>query len=400
MHDSFCLCLFLFVITYYCLNSTLSVSVAMSDNSELIQSELLPSEIVTNILVRLPIKSIIICTCVSKAWKSLIQNPTFISTHLRSSHNKNLLFFNLCLENQKEFYALHNEDDEPDFTQHTSFDYPFLVPDPDAIFRVVGTCNGLLLCLSNNLIKGTSRLCLWNPSIRKLVNLPLTNFSSDACIGFGFDPRTSDYKVVGVVKLMERLDLWVYSLSTGEWRMLRAGLAPIFALCHREPHAFINGALHWIASRGTDNFILVFDLGDEDFHEILPPEPIGHTEMMSAFVSVYKDSIALLQKDFKGFLHIWVMKEYGVVSSWTKVLSLTISNQSNIFDSEDIPRVIGFRRNGEVVLKLDGGKLVSQDPKTEEIKDLRIIGYKNTFVDPYVESLVLLDKAANRVVTY
>ncbi|XP_030924259.1 F-box protein At3g07870-like isoform X1 [Quercus lobata] len=379
----------------------------MSDNNELIQWELLPSEIVTNILVRLPIKSIIICTCVSKAWKSLIQNPTFISTHLRYSHNKNLLFFNLCLENQKEFYALHNEDDEPDFTQHTSFDYPFLVPDPDAIFRVVGTCNGLLLCLSNNLTEGTSRLCLWNPSVRKLVNLPLTNFSSDACIGFGFDRKTNDYKVVRVVKLMDRLDLRIYSiysLFTGEWRMLRVGLAPICALRHHEPHAFINGALHWVASRVTDNkslyFILVFDLGGEVFREILPPEPIGHTGMMSAFVSVYKNSIALIQKDNNGFLHIWVMKEYGILSSWTKVLSLTISNQSYIFDSEDIPRVIGFRRNGEVVLKLDGGKLVSQDPESEEIKDLRIIGNKNTFVDPYVESLVLLDKAANRVVTY
>ncbi|KAM3690873.1 hypothetical protein ACJW31_09G152400 [Castanea mollissima] len=363
----------------------------MSDNKKLIQWELLPSEIVTNILVRLPIKSIIICTSVLKAWKSLIQNPTFSSTHLHHSHNKNLLFFNLCSENQEEFYALHNKDDELDFTQHTSFDYPSHVPDPDPKFRVVGTCNGLLLSLSNNLTMDTSRLCLWNPSVRKLVNLPPIHFSFDACIGFGFDPKTNDYKI--------------YSLSTGDqWRMLRVDLAPICAFCHHEPHAFINGALHWVASRLTVNeflyFILVFDLGDEVFrHEILPPEPIGHTRMMFAFISVYKDSIALIQKDYNRKLHIWVMKEYGVESSWTKVLSLNISNQG-FFDSEDIPRVIGFRRNGEVVLKLDGGQLISQDFESKEIKDLGIIGYKNTFVDPYVESLVLLNKASNGVVTY
>nr|POF20086.1 f-box protein cpr30 [Quercus suber] len=91
----------------------------MSDNNnKLIRWESLPSEIATDIFLRLPIKSIIICTSVSKAWKSLIQNPTFISTHLHHSHNKNknLLVFSLYSQTHKESYALHNEDD-PDFTQ-------------------------------------------------------------------------------------------------------------------------------------------------------------------------------------------------------------------------------------------------------------------------------------------
>ncbi|KAL4607790.1 hypothetical protein ACB092_09G200300 [Castanea dentata] len=94
----------------------------MSDddnNNKLIRRESLPSEIATDIFLRLPIKSIIICTSVSKSWKSLIQNPTFISTHLHHSHNKNknLLLFSLYSHAHKESYALHNEDD-PDFTQH------------------------------------------------------------------------------------------------------------------------------------------------------------------------------------------------------------------------------------------------------------------------------------------
>ena len=47
---------------------------------------------------------------------------------------------------------------------------------------------------------------------------------------------------------------------------------------------------------------------------------------------------------------------------------------------------------------MDGGRLISldletpKDPDTREIKDLRIMGYKKTIVDYYVESLVLLDK--------
>ncbi|KAM3691072.1 hypothetical protein ACJW31_09G167500 [Castanea mollissima] len=52
----------------------------MSDNNNTIRWESLPAEIATSIFLRLPIKSIIICTCFSKTWKSQIQNPTFIST--------------------------------------------------------------------------------------------------------------------------------------------------------------------------------------------------------------------------------------------------------------------------------------------------------------------------------
>ena len=43
---------------------------------------------------------------------------------------------------------------------------------------------------------------------------------------------------------------------------------------------------------------------------------------------------------------------------------------------------------------------MSQDLKTQETKDLKLIGYNYNFVDTYVESLVLLDKAANGAITY
>jgi hypothetical protein len=46
------------------------------------------------------------------------------------------------------------------------------------------------------------------------------------------------------------------------------------------------------------------------------------------------------------------------------------------------------------------GKLTSQDLETQEKKDLRITSYYCTFVDSYVESLILLDKVANGAVTY
>ncbi|XP_050245787.1 F-box protein CPR1-like isoform X3 [Quercus robur] len=387
----------------------------MSDNTTtnliIIPWGSLPDEILTNIFVFLPIKSIIICTSVSKAWKSLIKNPTFISTHLHHSLNKNqnLLFFRLRSQNQKEFYALHNEDDA-DFTQHARFDFhaPDLYPH-NRHCRVVGTCNGLLFLSS--VFHADNSLCLWNPCVGKLLKLPSPNFTDathgrfHASNGFGFDPKTKDYKVIRVVTLLESLGLEknrpqveIYTLSTGQWRMLRTDLAPICALFQHDPQTFINGALHWVAFRVRNNyfhnFVLVFDLGEEAFHEILLPEFPGHMGLMPGSVSVYRNSIAFFRKD-NDFLHIWAMKEYGVVSSWTKVFSLPLFNLDFFGASDSIQRALGFRRNGEVILKLDGGRLISLDLETREIKDLRIMGYEKTIVDFYVESLVLLDKATN-----
>ncbi|XP_065616537.1 F-box protein CPR1, partial [Quercus suber] len=366
-----------------------------------------PDEILTNIFVFLPVKSIIICASVSKAWKSLIKSPTFISTYHHHHHhhslNKSLLFFGLCSEseNRKEFYALYNEDDA-DFTQHARLDYPF----HNGKYSVVATCNGLLF-LSKEVLRGDYSFCLWNPCVGKSLKLPSPNITYAThgkfrdYLGFGFDPKTKDYKVIRVVTLLESLDfkrtrpqVEIYTLSTGQWRMLGTGLAPLGALYSTYPHTFINGALHWVAFfRDSDNnihnFVLVFDLGEEVFHEILLPEFPGHMGLISGTVSVYRNSIAFFRKG-NDFLHIWAMKEYGVVSSWTKLFSLPL----DFFAASDsTERALGFRRNGEVLfLKLKGGRLISLDLETREIKDLGIMGYRNTVVDCYVESLVLLDQ--------
>ena len=387
----------------------------MSDSNKSIRWGSLPDEILTHIFTFLPIKSTIICTSVSKTWKSLIQNPTFISTHLHHSHNKNQnnLRLLILLRNDKEVYTLHKEDDDPDFTEYTSFESPIHAPDPD--YRdVVGTCNGLL-CLSYSLPKHFEEIFLWNPCVRKFLQLPSPNVTFDTydkslkSFGFGFDPKTNDYKVVRILSLprsrddfgMSRPRVDVYSLSTGEWRMLSASasLPPTCAITSHGPPAFASGALHWIAVTATGDkkrFVLVFDLGDEVFHQILLPELPSYTgKMMWTHVYVYGNSIAGFQRRVEnGQINIWVMKEYGVASSWTK-----FSHQCPILGMP-YTHPIGFRRNGEVILRNMGSELVSWNPDSQNIKNLEINGDIHTLCGSYVESLVLFDKATKGVVTY
>ncbi|KAL4619576.1 hypothetical protein ACB092_06G089800 [Castanea dentata] len=229
----------------------------------------------------------------------------------------------------------------------------------------------------------------------KFVDLPTTNITFrthggyDASVGFGFDSKTNDYKVMRFVTLLDGDDVWdesppeveVYSLATGKWRMFTAlPPNPIGAMCGLDPETFVNGALHWVALRKTDdkflNFVMVFDWGDEVFHEIALPR--------------------LSEDGNECGLIIWVMKEYTDSSSWTKFVILAdqgIPRPFHIgFSTNYDPTARGLRKSGEVILEMCDGQLVSRHLESQEIKDLRITAYGYTFVDYYVESLVLLDK--------
>nr|XP_018632882.2 F-box protein At3g07870-like [Nicotiana tomentosiformis] len=128
-------------------------------------SEYLPQEVLIEIFLKLPTKSIIQCTSVCKSWYSLITSPNFISTYL--NYQDDYLLVRHCSgEPLKEFYALFC--DNENFDQYAQFDFPF---ECETHFNIVGSCNGLL-CLSDDLWGYRDRYYIWNPSIRKSVKLP------------------------------------------------------------------------------------------------------------------------------------------------------------------------------------------------------------------------------------
>ena len=142
----------------------------------------------------------------------------------------------------------------------------------------------------------------------------------------------------------------------------------------------------------------MFDLGYELFCEILlqklPSYTSENADMVWICVFVYENSIAGFQKGTRnGQINIWVMKEYGVASLWKK---FKFSHQCPSLGMLK-PWAVGLRRNGEVVLENDKGGLILWNPNCQKIKNLEIIGYHYTFVVSYVESLALLDKAANDI---
>ncbi|XP_028764511.1 F-box/kelch-repeat protein At3g23880-like [Neltuma alba] len=382
----------------------------------------LPPEIMVEILQRLPPKSLVRFRAVCKTWNSLITNPSFISDHLnrtaqpRNGNNFLLLQIDRPSSGQpsthtndyQEFYSFYSYNQLANSFSSDRFSFT-------PRFRlygystVVGTCNGLVCFAQHSIIYFTT-LIIWNPSLRKYVNLrrPIIPRSGHihehrqyrVLYGFGFDSMNMDYKVVRLVTLNNERDnpqVEVYSLASASWRSISVRVPLFFLPAHlrRTTQMFVNGALHWVVSRKygdqVQNFILSFDVVQETFGELMLPRQLNESPLI---LSILEGGhlLAVLhtysKKNMK-FFSIWVMKEYGIVESWTEVLRRDLNRYGGIMT------VLGLTGNGKVVLRLCSGAIVLLDPVDDLVKSLGDQEYFHAFAGPYAESLFFINKKTN-----
>ncbi|GMI79442.1 hypothetical protein HRI_001613500 [Hibiscus trionum] len=372
-------------------------------------SDYMPEEVILKILNRLPVKSLVRFRSVCKSWNTLIFHPCFISAHLQSSLSNNTPFLLLGgLKNGRDYHSLHYDNDGfGKFKQLQLPDFGYTADSP-----MVGSCNGLI-CVQLYPFDdyGNLNFLLWNPSIQKHISLPQFGVTESVHLkfGFGFDSRTNDYKllIVGVDDDGNWIQPYLFSFNENCWRKVTAAFPNYAAIFDEMPMPFVNGALNWLAQKDDDedsNVILGFDLSAEEFFDINLPESLIRLRYFDLSIMKYgESSIAVSTHAPDAELHeLWVMKEYAVVESWTKLLTLHRIDRHAL-----VPRVLGFRKNGEVLLRVDKGKMASLDSNCQQMEaslDLNCqlmelhgveVGAVLLSVDNYVESLVLLDKAVD-----
>ncbi|KAK4270465.1 hypothetical protein QN277_023500 [Acacia crassicarpa] len=388
----------------------------MSDNY-------LPSEIVLEILHRLPVKSLVKFTSVCRAWNSLITDRTFISDHLSrtliqaSNGHKGSLFFQFCLgrnlrwhEPPREYayslYSTTNQQTDHHFSVQR-FPLPCLSFQPDHCAWFGGACNGLVSSAHHSRSSGSVTFLIWNPLLRKYVVLPkpLMTRNRDVYIryfGLGFDSRNNDYKVVVLMQThsgQENDHLEVYSLVSRSWRSVAISVPKFFLdVEFRSLPLFVNGAMHWVIHRMKDGSIqrsiLSFDVTEETFGELTLPLQSNEKSNISTTLLVVEGGgrLAVVNHPRKGtgcFLHIWVMKEYGVTDSWTEILHLPCGARRCTGRRLD---VLALTSNGKGIMRrLDGGAIVLVDPTK---KSMELMGQKAdaAYTGCYVESLFFINK--------
>ncbi|GMI79441.1 hypothetical protein like AT3G06240 [Hibiscus trionum] len=327
----------------------------------------MPVEVIIEILKRLPVKSVVRFRSVCKSWNTLFTHPCFISAHLQASLSNNTPFLLLdYIKNGKYDYFLHYDIDG--FEEFKQLQFSPFGDAADSL--VVGSCNGLI-CVFLFYPDNDMNFVLWNPSIQKYISLPEPTIPD--VWSYGFDPRTNDYKlfIVEAKRVCSCFEL--FSLNGNCWKRVTA-VYPKYAFGGRTHNTymslpFVNGAVHWSGYRERNNgeyshAILGFDFSAEEFFEMNFPESFSGWDPKNLAIFKYgESSIAVTARPTGGeFRELWVMKEYGVVESWTKVL--TLHPVIGLW----LPSVLGFRKNGEVLLQVDDGEMASLDLNSQQME--------------------------------
>ena len=85
------------------------------------------------------------------------------------------------------------------------------------------------------------------------------------------------------------------------------------------------------------------------------------------------------------FCEVWVIKQYGVLKSWSTLCHINLL--------ACFKKVVGFTKNGEVLISTRENDLISYDPNSGRSTSLGIEGYTWSFyVQNYMESLFFAQK--------
>ncbi|KAL2530263.1 F-box/kelch-repeat protein [Forsythia ovata] len=349
-----------------------------------------PEEIIMEILSRLPVKSLIKFRSVSKSWLSLISRTQFAKAHLEISIKKNKgepdsLAFGCTSETGVKLRSCNLDSFMNDLKYINAAEIY-----GDTVLNslwMIGSINGLI-CLSVR----PSEIFLWNPSIRKSKKLPPSGFtygqfSFISTYGFGYDKVNDDYKVVETYgftndSCMYIADVKIYSLRSNSWKQIEGWPGAYVAGSNT---VFVDGSFHWPGRSKRPWFITSLNLATEMYHEV--PLPRYNVDALSELmVGVLRGCLCLFC-NYTTHLDVWMMQEYGVGESWTKLACIMdIENYKY-----ETPMPIYVSEIGTVVMNYGSTlKLYDSSDNTSNVQE-------NSLADPepyheaitYIESLVL-----------
>ncbi|KAF8772231.1 hypothetical protein HU200_005946 [Digitaria exilis] len=250
-------------------------------------------EMIREIMVWLPVKSLIRSRSVCKAWQAIISDPVFILAHLHCSTSKWEQDPCVLISPHTLDFFLPGEQWPSTFSNHIHF-YQWRPSSPgvakflhakkfiDGMFTQVynfAYCDGLVLTPTDNL------LYLFNPATRDAISLPHSNNRRSGISVQGGSGRQAFYRTIDAKANLYRMGMEVFTVGEGAgddasfWKELPGDLPfPIkkwqTALTVKRRFLFwrIDRARH---QQRTARGLLRLDLSDESFTVTALPDAMG-----------------------------------------------------------------------------------------------------------------------------
>ncbi|KAG7570292.1 F-box domain [Arabidopsis thaliana x Arabidopsis arenosa] len=353
--------------------------------------DILP-DLLEEVFLRLPTKSILKCRTVSKQWRSILESKRFAERHmsLQKSRRKILAAYNCdCGGRRRLLPESRFEGDEEIVYLHCDASRPSM------------TCQGLVCFPEQDWI------IVLNPSTRQL-----RRFSSGLndnfrfgigfwktfsplkwAMGFGREKVNGRYKVVRMSFSFRRVrqeepvvECGVLDVDTGEWRKLSP---PPYKVDVGRRSACVNGSIYWLhierlhIEKGFK--ILALDLHKEEFHDVSVPA-MWLTRLTQLVNLEGRLAIAKTTVGPGWILEIWSMDTED--KRWSKTYSINLAHR--VVSPSRWKRLftpVAVSKQGNLVFKDNQKRLFKYYPGTDEI---RCLSLDTCVISPYLENLVAL----------
>ncbi|KAL0862034.1 hypothetical protein Bca101_041152 [Brassica carinata] len=358
----------------------------------------LPNDLESDILSRVPAKSLWELRTTCKRWYALFRDREFAEKNKRlgESVKESMLLSDLSVYAIAGGDLLQNNNGSIEFTGKLTN----LNGSSDLKISEIFHCDGLMLCSM------ASELVVWNPCTGQTRSIePRTSYRYDDACALGYTTSSSSghrsYKILR--RFYRQNDKKVlgeiYDLSSDSWRVLDDTFTPLgYSVNHNG--VSLKGDAYFVAPRGkgTDAFLITkFDFTTETLVPLSLPFQYLLTRE-KAFLSVVRDKkIALLHVlSSGGTMSIWVTNKIDDEAkdlSWGSDFVMGIGSyeknmylESFLFDEENKVAVLScavdLRRKYFTRIYVDDGYLEKQvyEGKTSTFDWPRIITYAPSLV--------------------
>ncbi|XP_062102948.1 F-box protein At3g07870-like [Humulus lupulus] len=396
----------------------------------------LPDQIIVEIFFSLTTKSIVFCKSVCKKWRNLISEPQFAELHFAQAKPQFLFRTLDSIRISRTLYLVEPDDqDGPGFESDLDLCMPSFeeygcryrrmklnaklkIPlrnaesvlknqdDPntkkkkkkrclnlkpkDHKFKIVNSCNGLL-CLSEPLRNDPVALC--NPVTGEFMNLPPGSCDDEDLTevidcGFGFSPKSNQYKVLRVFKRIYYVKrpehhydtsfnftntyAVVHTLGTDSWRSVDYAPQTKFKLGFP---TYLDGALYGLyVDHGRPNYIISFNFDDEKFEQLDVPPECEKTWITDITMGVLRGNLCVCDRSDLS-VDIWTLQSFSTVrKAWSKLITVHCDWPYGLYQP-----IHGFNSGALLIFRNDTSELMYSNPDGFEPKCIHLCGLKTRY---------------------